>query len=338
MRSLHLFLPGAERIRDLVHAGVLTQPALHLLGCGAQPFDVRSRELHVDVVAGVHSRHVESDLDGLGNRVRGLPPEVADLLAGEAARLGRQQLDRHLAHVRRRKGPLRPQRPAAPQEHRLVADRRRHVPEVVDSRFLPQPGAQPGGALFEPGDGPRRGVDRGALRHRHRRRHEVGLEGREELEVDPAAEHHPAGQNQRRETDRRRDVPPLQRGFQNRRVHPLDDRLQSAGEEPLEAAPPAGLSAPGDVRQVSRQDAERLDEGEEQARNHDERNYPEELADHARHQHQRHERGHRGQNREGDRLRDLSRALDGAAQSFSVLLLMAADVLADDDGVVDHDP
>ena len=85
------------------------------------------------------------------------------------------------------------------------------------------------------------------------------------------------------------------------------------------------------------QDAQRFDQREEQTGNDDEGNDPEDLPHHAGHEHQGHERRHRRQDREYHRLRDLSRALDGAAHAVPVLLLVPVDVLADDDRVVDHD-
>ena len=336
--ELHLLLSGPERIGDLVHAGVLRQPSLDRLGGPAQPLDVGPGELHVDVFARAHDRHVEVDVDRLRDRRRRLAPQVAELLAGVAAGLRRRELDRDLSHVCGGHGQHRPQRPAAARRHRLIADRRRDVPEIVHAGVLLQPRAQPRGPLLQLLDGLRRHVDGRALRHRDRRRHEVRLDGGEEVEVRPAAEHHPAGQDQGRDADRGRDVAPAERGLEDRRVGPADEQFQPLGEDLLEPAPGAGPAAPGNVGQMGRQDAERFDQREEQAGNHDERDDPEDLAHHSGHEHQRHERRHRRQDGEGHRLRDLPRAFDGPAQALAVVFLVAVDVLADDDGVVDDDP
>ena len=93
----------------------------------------------------------------------------------------------------------------------------------------------------------------------------------------------------------------------------------------------------GGVGQVRRQDVQRLHEGEDEAGNDDERDHPEDLAHHARHEHQRHEGGHRGEDREHDRRRDLAGTVDGPLTSVASLFLVAVDVLPDDDRVVDHD-
>ena len=61
------------------------------------------------------------------------------------------------------------------------------------------------------------------------------------------------------------------------------------------------------------------------------------LPQHPGHEQQRTERGHRRQDRERHRLRDLVRTFDGPAHPVAVFLLVPVDVLAHDDRVVDHD-
>ena len=89
---------------------------------------------------------------------------------------------------------------------------------------------------------------------------------------------------------------------------------------------------------MRRQDAERFQQGEEQAGKDDERNDPEHLSVDARYEQQRQERRRRRQDRVDHRPGDLLGPLDGAAQTVCMPLLVPVDVLADDDGVVDDDP
>ena len=86
------------------------------------------------------------------------------------------------------------------------------------------------------------------------------------------------------------------------------------------------------------QDAEGFDQREDQARNDHEGDVAEGRSHHARHEQQGQERRHRRQDREDDRLGDLSRADDRPAHAVPALVLASMDVLAHDDGVVDHDP
>ena len=157
------------------------------------------------------------------------------------------------------------------------------------------------------------------------------------MEARPAAEHHPPGQDQRGYADRCGQIPPAQPKLQGRLVDPPDEQLEPVGEQPLEPAPHPGGTPLFQVGQVGRQDAERFDQREEQARNHDQRDEAEHLSHHAGHEQQRREGRDGRQHREDDRLGDLLCALDRPAKPFAMFFLMPEDVLADDDGIVDHD-
>ena len=209
--------------------------------------------------------------------------------------------------------------------------------EVVLTGVFQETRPEPGRAHLELLDRCRGDAGRRALRHGNRGRHDGRLHRGEEVEARPAAEHHPAGQDQRRHTDGGGQIPPPQPELQARLVDLSDEQLEPVGEQTLEPPPHTGGASPLQVGQVGRQDPERLDEGKEQARDHDQRNDAEDLPHHARHEQQRHEGGDGRQHREDDRLGDLLRALDRPAEPVAMLLLMPEDVLADDDGVVDDD-
>ena len=86
---------------------------------------------------------------------------------------------------------------------------------------------------------------------------------------------------------------------------PARSAFRPAANRRLEAARHGPRRTRFGMRQVCRQDVQRLDQREQQARDDDERYHPEDLAHHARHEQQRAERGHRRQHREGHRLRNL---------------------------------
>ncbi len=91
------------------------------------------------------------------------------------------------------------------------------------------------------------------------------------------------------------------------------------------------------VREVGRQDEQRLEQGDQQHDDDHDRKRPPELAGRTGNEHHRQKGDHRGQDREGDRQRDVACALDCRLQARVAALPVLVDVLADHDGVVDDD-
>ncbi len=93
----------------------------------------------------------------------------------------------------------------------------------------------------------------------------------------------------------------------------------------------------GQVRQVVWQDEQRLEQREQEYRNHHERNELQELSDHPRDEKKWRERRDRRQDRERDRNGDPLRSLYRRLQRPGPLFPSLEDVLAHHDGVIDHD-
>ena len=194
----HLRLAGTNGIGDRVNAGVLGQPALEHVGGGPQTVEIPPGKLHVYVLPGAQKRRVEVDRERFRNRAGLLAPQDAELLAGVRACLRGRELDGDLAYIGSgHHVGVDPSHPAAaPRLHRLIADRRRHVPEVVEAGLPLQSRAQPCGARLVLRHGLGGCFGRGAQRHSDRRGHELALDRRGELELGPAAQREAAGEYQ----------------------------------------------------------------------------------------------------------------------------------------------
>ena len=304
----HLLLAGPEGVGHLVDAGVLAEPPLHLFGGRPQAVEVGAGELHVDVAAPAPSGQREVHLHGLRDGPGRVAPQESELLAAVDALLRGRELDRDLAYVRRRHADDRRYGPAAPRGQGLVADHRQHVHEVVPAGLLEQAAAETCRPGLELRDRLAGGRDRRPLRQRHRGRYDVGLQGGNEAEAGPSRRHEADGHDHDADADRGGQVAPAERGVEHGAVDALHEALQAVREPGLEAAPRPPAGAPRDVREVRRQDVQRLEQREQQARDDDERNDPQHLAHHAGHEQQRAEGGHRRQDREGDRPGDLAGA------------------------------
>ena len=176
------------------------------------------------------------------------------------------------------------------------------------------------------------------MRHRDRRRHHVSLNGRKELKRHHPGADHPDRDHQGRHTQGERHITPAKPEVQARLVGVADEPLQRAGHAALESMPGARpLRRWLHVRQVRRQNPERLDQREQETRDHDQRNGPHDLAHRAGHRQQRSKRGDRREHGKHHRHGDLARALNRTREAVSVSTLMGVHVLTDDDRVIHHD-
>src|SRR5690606_35036224 len=190
-----------------------------------------------------------------------------------------------------------------------------------------------------------RQLDGSPLRHGDEHDDVVRIDGWEERERQTSRADPAEREREDRDGDREAEIAPPESAFENGPVVTSGDDLEAACDavlDPCEEGERPTLAARRllrtKMREMPRQDEERFAEREEERRNDDERDHPHDLAVSPRDDEERHEGGDRRQDGEGHGKRDLLRALRAGVDARLSSPDARADVVGDDDRVIDHDP
>ena len=224
----------------------------------------------------------------------------------------------------------------------LIADRREHIANRSLAGFLFELAGQLQCGGFDTLDGSCGDLRGCALRQGQHRGGVVGLDRREEIELDPAAAHNAEGHEESCDSDGQSQIAPLDGSCQGWTVGLRDQTGEAAADALLKPSPEPRLLAGAalgvvKMREVIGENEKRFDERKNQSCDHDDRDHPHHFS-HIRGDRQKRSEGRNcGQYREGDGLGHLDGSGLGSFETFEPGFVHGVDVFADEDRIVHDD-